>query len=134
MKRLRDFTTGDVFEIVREVDPYRPIYYAAASGDFNPIHLDAAVGRAAGYPGVILQGMCTLSWLADACVAYLGAPERLVRIRARFTKPVAAGDTLRIRGRCASVAGGRVRLELAVLNQRDDDVMKGAVAEGWVEG
>ena len=40
MKRLQDFTVGDTFELVREVDPYRPIYYAAASGDFNPIHID----------------------------------------------------------------------------------------------
>jgi acyl dehydratase len=134
MKRLQDFAVGDTFELVREVDPYRPIYYAAASGDFNPIHIDAAVGRAAGYQGVILQGMCTFSWLADACVGYLGAPERLVRIRARFTKPVAAGDTLRIRGRCAGLEGGRVRLELEVTNQRGDEVLKSGVAEGRVEG
>jgi len=134
MKRLQDFTVGDTFELAREVDPYRPIYYAAASGDFNPIHIDAAVGQAAGYQGVILQGMCTFSWLADACVAYLGAPERLVRIRARFTKPVAAGDVLRIRGRCAELEGGRVRIALTVLNQRDDEVLKSGVAEGRVEG
>ena len=84
MKRLRDFTVGDTFEAVREVDPYRPVYYAAASGDFNPIHIDANVGRAAGYSGVILQGMCTFSWLSDACVAYLGdASGRASRSRCR---------------------------------------------------
>jgi acyl dehydratase len=134
MKALSDFTLGETFEVVREVDPYRPIYYAAASGDFNPIHIDAAVGRAAGYDGVILQGMCTFSWLADACVAYLGAPGRLGRIRARFTKPVTAGDTLRIQGRCAAIDGGRIRLELSVENQRGEEVMKGGVADGRVEG
>jgi 3-hydroxybutyryl-CoA dehydratase len=134
MKRLQDFTVGDTFETVREIDPYRPIYYAAASGDFNPIHIDAAVGRAAGYQGVILQGMCTFTWLADACVEYLGAPGRLARIRARFTKPVTAGDTLRIRGRCAAIDGGRLRLELTVENQRGEEVLKGGVAEGRVEG
>lgn len=133
MKRLSDFTVGDRLEVVREVDPYRPFYYAAASGDFNPIHIDAAVGRAAGYDGVILQGMCTFSWVADACVAYLGAPGRLARIKARFTKPVAAGDTLRIEVRCAAVEAGRVKLELTVTNQRGDEVMKSGVAEGRVE-
>ena len=125
---------GDTFEVVREVDAYRPIYYAAASGDFNPIHIDAAVGRAAGYQGVILQGMCTFSWLAEACVTYLGATGRLARIRARFTKPVAAGDTLRIRGRCTAVESDTVRLELAVENQRGEEVMKGGVAVGRMEG
>jgi len=134
MKRLEDFTVGDTFVSVREVDAYRPVYYAAASGDFNPIHIDPAVGRAAGYQGVILQGMCTYSWLADACVEYLGDPARLARLRAKFTKPVQVGDVLRIEGRCTGIEGARLRLEVSVRNQRGDDVLKAAVAEGRVEG
>ncbi|MFO0584470.1 MAG: MaoC family dehydratase [Anaeromyxobacter sp.] len=133
-KAPSEFAVGQTFQVVREVDPYRPFYYAAASGDFNPIHIDAAVGRAAGYGGVILQGMCTFSWLADACVAYLGAPERLTRIRARFTKPVAAGDTLTISGRCTALEGGKVKIELEVTNQHGDEVLKSGVAEGRVSG
>jgi acyl dehydratase len=133
MKRLQDFTVGDTFELVREVDPYRPIYYAGASGDYNPIHLDPAVGRAAGYHGAILQGMCTFSWLSDACVAFLGDPARLVRLRARFTKPVQVGDVIRVDGRCIAVDGNLVKLEISAKNQRGEDVLKGAVAEGRVE-
>jgi 3-hydroxybutyryl-CoA dehydratase len=129
-----EFTVGETFEVVREVDPYRPVYYAAASGDFNPIHIDPTVGCAAGYDGPILQGMCTYSWLADACVAYLGDPARLSRLRARFTKPVQVGDVIRFRGRCAAVEGGTVRLELSATNQRGEEVLKGAVAEGRLEG
>lgn len=134
MKRLQDFTVGDTFESVREVDPYRPIYYAAASGDFNPIHIDASVGRAAGYQGVILQGMCTYAWLADACVAYLGDPARLARVRARFTKPVQVGDVITFQGRCAAVEGGTLRLELTARNQKGEEVLKGAVAEARIAG
>lgn len=132
MRRLQDFTVGDAFESVREVDPYRPIYYAAASGDFNPIHIDPGVGRAAGYQGVILQGMCTYSWLADACVEYLGDPARLARVRARFTKPVQVGDVIRFEGRCTAIEGETVRLEVAARNQRGEEVLKGAVAEGRI--
>ena len=132
MKRLRDFTVGDTFEAVREVDPYRPVYYAAASGDFNPIHIDAKVGQAAGYSGVILQGMCTFSWLSDACVAYLGDPARLRRIRARFTKPVQVGDVITFRGRCAAIDGARVKLEISATNQTGDEVLRAAMAEGEV--
>jgi len=130
MKRIQDFTVGDTFEQVRDVDPYRPVYYAAASGDFNPIHIDAEVGRAAGHSGVILQGMCTYSWLADACVEYLGDPARLVRVRARFTKPVQVGDVLRYEGRCIAIEGGTVHIEVTVKNQLGEEVLKGAVAEG----
>jgi 3-hydroxybutyryl-CoA dehydratase len=133
MKRLPDFTVGDTFEYVREVDSYRPVYYAAASGDFNPIHIDAQVGRAAGYSGVILQGMCTYSWLSDACVLYLDDPARLRKIRARFTKPVQVGDVIRFQGRCAGIDAGRIRLEVSATNQRGEEVLKSAVAEGHVE-
>jgi acyl dehydratase len=132
MRRLEDFTVGETFESIREVDAYRPIYYAAASGDFNPIHIDPAVGRAAGYQGVILQGMCTYSWLADTCVEYLGDPARLARVRARFTKPVQVGDVIRFEGRCAAVEGDTIRLEVAATNQKGEEVLKGAVAEGRI--
>ncbi len=133
MKRLHDFTVGETFALVREVDPYRPIYYAAASGDFNPIHIDAAVGRAAGYQGVILQGMCTFSWLADACGAYFGDPGRLRKIRARFTKPAQVGDVIRFEGRCTAVEKGAVRVEVSATNQLGEEVLKGATAEASVE-
>ncbi len=134
MKRLEDFTVGDTFRSVREVDPYRPIYYAAASGDFNPIHIDPRVGRAAGYQGVILQGMCTYAWLTDACVAYLDDPARLARVRARFTKPVQVGDVITFEGRCVAKDGRTLRLELTARNQAGDEVLKGAVAEARIEG
>ena len=132
MKRLREFAVGDVFTSVREVDPFRPVYYAAASGDFNPIHIDPRVGRAAGFQGVILQGMCTYAWAAEACVAYLGDPARLRRLRVRFARPVQAGDVLTIFGRCKAIEGDRLRLELAVSNQAGEDILSGATADAVV--
>jgi acyl dehydratase len=134
MKRLEDFTAGDTFRSVREVDAYRPIYYAAASGDFNPIHIDPSVGRAAGYQGVILQGMCTYAWLADACVEYLGDPARLARVRARFTRPVQVGDVITFEGRCAAIEGRTLRLEVVARNQKGEEILKGAVADARIEG
>ena len=124
------FTVGETFTAVREVDRYRPVYYAAASGDFNPIHLDPGVGRQAGHPGAILQGMCTFAWLADACAAYLGDPGRVRRVAARFVRPVQVGDVLTFQGRCTGVEGRRVRLEVSATNQRGEEVLKGACAEG----
>jgi acyl dehydratase len=128
------YAVGDTFERVREVDLYRPIYYAAASGDFNPIHIDAAVAHDAGYHGVILQGMCTFAWLADACAAYLGDPTRVRRVSARFTKPVQVGDVLTFRGRCAAIDGRTVRLEVSATNQRGEEVLKGASADAHLPG
>jgi 3-hydroxybutyryl-CoA dehydratase len=129
MKRLQDFQAGDTFELVRTADRYRPIYYAAVSGDFNPIHIDPEVGRLAGFDGAILQGMCTMAWLADACTAYFGDPARVRRLRVRFSRPVVVGDTVTFRGRCTSVEGPVVKVEVEAVNQRGEEVLKGASAE-----
>ncbi|MGB8930487.1 MAG: MaoC family dehydratase [Anaeromyxobacteraceae bacterium] len=134
MKTLSDFAVGQTFELVRHVDPHRPIYYAAASGDFNPIHLDPRVGKAAGLGGAVLQGMCTYAWLSDACVAYFDDPVRVRKVRARFAKPVKAGDTITFTGRCTAIEGGKVRVEVEARNQGGEEVLKRASAEGLVEG
>jgi 3-hydroxybutyryl-CoA dehydratase len=129
VKRASDFHAGDSFELVREADRYRPVYYAAVSGDFNPIHIDPEVGRLAGFDGAILQGMCTMAWLADACTAYFGDPARVRRLRVRFSRPVVVGDTVTFRGRCTSVEGPVVKVEVEAVNQRGEEVLKGASAE-----
>lgn len=120
---------GDTFTHVRECDKYRPIYYAAASGDFNPIHIDKDVGEMAGLGGVILQGLCTMAWAAEAAVNYAGDPGRVKRVRVRFSRPVAPGDTVTIQGKTARVENGRAIAELSAKNQRGEDVLKGAVVE-----
>ncbi len=129
MKTLGDFRIGDAFELVRACDRYRPIYYAAASGDFNPIHVDPAVGRQAGYPGAILQGMCTMAWFTEACVRYFEDPGRIRRVRARFSRPVNVGDVVTFQGRCVAVENGTVRVDVSARNQNGDEVLKGATAE-----
>ena len=48
------------------VDADQPARYADASGDRNPIHLDASAARRAGFGSVILHGMCTLALTCHA--------------------------------------------------------------------
>ncbi len=133
MKTIADFHVGDTFSLSRECDRYRPIYYAAVSGDFNPIHIDPEVGRRAGLGGNILQGMCTMAWFSEACVRYFEDPTRITRLETRFARPVAVGDTVRLEGRCVAVEGGRVRVEVTARNQRGEDVLRHASAEASFE-
>jgi acyl dehydratase len=79
------------------VDDDMPVRYAAASGDSNPIHLDAAVATAVGLPGVINHGLGTLSLVTAGLVRHVagGDPVRVRRIRARFTDVVIPGSDLR---------------------------------------
>lgn len=67
------------------------------SGDFNPLHASPAVARAAGFRAPILHGLCTFGVATHAivktCCDY--RPERLRRLRVRFSAPVYPGDTIR---------------------------------------
>ena len=101
----RTFQEGETHTVRRDVDKYRPYYYAAVSGDFNPIHLDPEFGQMAGLGGNILHGMCTLAWAAEVAVEYLGESRRLKSIRARFSRPVQIGETLTFTVRAAKRDG-----------------------------
>jgi acyl dehydratase len=121
---------GQTFRFERACDPYRPIYYAAASGDFNPIHIDPEAGRASGLGGSILQGLCTLSWAVEAAVDVLGDPDRLRTFSCRFSRPVAPGDVVTFTSTVAAAEGDAVKLRILGQNQRGEDVLKAGVAEG----
>jgi hypothetical protein len=71
---MTELKVGDTFSQVRQCDKYRPIFYAAVSGDFNPIHIDPEVGRAAGLGGNILQGLCTLAWAVETVAQHVKDP------------------------------------------------------------
>jgi acyl dehydratase len=127
------YKVGDTFAHTRECDKYRPIYYAGASGDFNPIHIDNEVGEMAGLGGVILQGLCTMGWAAESAINFLGDPGRIRRVRVRFSRPVSIGDVIRFEGKVASLKSGHMTCEIVAKNQRGDEVLKGAIVEAEVD-
>jgi acyl dehydratase len=67
------------------------------SGDWNPLHADPEVARAAGYDKPILHGLCTLGVAGFAILKSVCEyePERLKSIAVRFSAPVFPGETIR---------------------------------------
>lgn len=67
------------------------------SGDLNPLHVDPAVAKAAGFPRPILHGLCTYGIAGRAVLAALcdNDPARLKRLDVRFSSPVYPGETIR---------------------------------------
>ena len=90
--------------------------YAEAGGDRNPLHLDDAVAREAGFDGVIAHGMFTMGHMTACVVAWAGDPAAVTSISAHFRAPVSMGQEI--------VAGGRVRAL--------DDEARTATIELWV--
>jgi acyl dehydratase len=67
------------------------------SGDYNVLHADPAVARAAGFTRPILHGLCTYGMAAHAVLkAVCGYDAARIRaLSVRFTAPVYPGETLR---------------------------------------
>lgn len=68
------------------------------SGDYNPLHVDPKVARAAGLKAPVLHGLCSFGVSGWAIVRSLagGEASRLRAIGTRFASPVYPGETLRV--------------------------------------
>lgn len=81
-----------------QVSADQSMSYAAASLDDNPIHTDPATAQAAGLPGVILQGLCTMAMSAAALTRALvdNDARQVRRVAVRFARPVLNGEKLTV--------------------------------------
>jgi acyl dehydratase len=120
---------GQTFTGSENVDKYRALYYAGASGDYNPIHIDPEFGKMVGLGGAILQGLCTLAFTAKTVTDWVGDPGKLKKIKCRFSAPVMMEDTISVQGTVADVQAGRVRVDLKVINQTGAEVLQNVEAE-----
>jgi acyl dehydratase len=97
--------------------------YADAGGDRNPLHLDDAAARAAGFPGVIAHGMFTMGHLASAVADWCGDADAVVELTAQFRAPVAMGETIVAEGSVVEVDARQrtATLDLRVTLERDGE-------------
>ena len=67
------------------------------NGDWNPLHVDMAIARGAGFSRPILHGLCTMGIACRALLdLYCGSdPTRLRTLFTRFSAPVYPGEHLR---------------------------------------
>lgn len=70
--------------------------YATASGDHTPIHVDDAAAKAAGLPGVIIHGLCTMAVAGHGVVSAVveERPVELRRLAVRFSSPAFPSDEI----------------------------------------
>src|SRR5712692_9235104 len=74
--------------------------YAAASGDYNPIHLDEVAAHRVGLDGVIAHGMLSMAFLGQFVNQQIGAiPDAYIeQLQVRFANMVRLGDTITCHG------------------------------------
>jgi len=98
--------------------------YAAASGDRNPLHLDADVARAAGFERPIAHGMRTMACVARMFTQHFGATG-LRALNTRFVGTAALGDVLVMRATLVQVDGTNASYELTVQTAGGAPVVSG---------
>jgi acyl dehydratase len=68
------------------------------SGDYNPLHIDPAIAKMAGFSKPILHGMCTFGVTCRAVLQTYAEydPKRFKSHQARFSAPVYPGETITV--------------------------------------
>ncbi|WP_410673124.1 MaoC/PaaZ C-terminal domain-containing protein [Amycolatopsis sp. cmx-4-68] len=87
-------SAAPVAKVDQHVDDDQTFRYGPAAGDPMPIHLDDEVARAAGLPGIIAHGLCTMAFTSWAVLTSVAPAGRLRRLAVRFAAPVLPGQDL----------------------------------------
>jgi len=105
--------------------------YAEASGDVNPIHLDANVAKMAGLPGIIVHGLCTMAFCSKAVIETVcdGDPRRLRRLYVRFVRPVLPGQTITTRIWAGQEGQPHKTFKFETVNHNGRAVIRSGIAE-----
>jgi acyl dehydratase len=110
-------------------DKYLPHRYAGASGDFNPIHIDAEFANAVGLPGNILHGLYMMGLVARANTEAAGGdPRALRRLSVQFRGMGAPEQEIVVTGTVKSVEDGRTVID-TVAAQGENETIRNAEAE-----
>jgi len=127
---VADVNVGDsIPELTVTPDKYLTHRYAGASGDFNPIHIDAEFAKAVGLPGPILHGLYMMGLVAKANAALAdGDPRALKRLSVQFRGMGATETEIVVSGTVKSVDGDTVVVD-TVAAQGENQTIRNAEAE-----
>jgi acyl dehydratase len=110
-------------------DKYLPHRYAGASGDFNPIHIDAEFAKAVGLPGNILHGLYGMALVARSAVAAVdGDPRSLKRLSVQFRGMGFPEQEITVSGTVKAAGDDGVVLEMEA-EQGGNRIIRNAEAE-----
>src|SRR5206468_9475428 len=109
-------------------DKYLTVRYAGASGDFNPVHIDAEFARSVGLPGRILHGLWTMPQVARAQTEAGGGPESLKRLAVQFRGMGLPEQEVLVTGTVREISDGRALID-TVAEQSGNQIIRNAEAE-----
>jgi 3-hydroxybutyryl-CoA dehydratase len=104
--------------------------YAEASGDFNPIHLDAEFATASSFGRIVAHGMLVLAFLSEMMTTAFGSAWlESGNLKVRFRAPAYPGDKVTIFGQVTKVVdlerGRQAVCAVGCRNQKGEDLITG---------
>ena len=104
--------------------------YAAAAGDFNPIHLDAKFASRSQFGSTIAHGMMIAAMVSQTMTeAFQDSWVMAGKLKLRFKAPVCPGETVQSYGMVKRVeneiGGRRLICTIGVRKQNGEDVIIG---------
>lgn len=132
---IQDLAVGQTQEFRYKVTAEKMEMFRDLTGDINPLHTDEAFAVSHGFPSCVSYGMLTASLISTLGGCYLPGKYCLIReVEVKFTKPVFAGDELRVIGEVCKVDYDLHYLEVkvAVLNQDNKKVLRGLLKAGVI--
>jgi acyl dehydratase len=105
--------------------------FAKAADDPNPIHVDDAFAKSVGLPGRILHGLCSMAFTSQSFVVHAcgNDPERLRRLKVRFSKPALPGQTITTRAYAPKESAGVREYRFVAYTNPGDLIITGGEAE-----
>lgn len=99
--------------------------YAAASGDYHPVHHDDTYAQSIGYPSVFAHGMLTMGLTGSFLERTVGRGS-LTHYTARLVGQVWPGDRLTATLKVTGIVDGIAELEVQTVNQDGAVVLTGS--------
>ena len=111
--------------------------YADASGDHNPLHLDADFAAGTPYGRTIAHGMLVLAFISEMMTRAFGMAWLTGgRLKVRFRAPVFPGDVVTTGAslRAPVPGSGEATYDVACRNQSGQEVIIGEAGVRWPPG
>jgi acyl dehydratase len=105
-------------------------FYAEASMDPNPIHLDDETAKKVGLPSVIAHGMLTMAFMGEFLHQTLAAlgwkTGKIQQMSTRFKAMTFPGDVITVTGTVKEASADRLVCDLETRNQKGEVTTTGS--------
>lgn len=125
---------GETITLSKSASRIDLVKYAAASGDYNPIHFDHDAARGAGLAGIVVHGLLMAAWGLQAAAALSSRPDPVAHAKIRFRSALRPGDQAMASARVGDVASDGADCQVPITISSGDTKLVTALCVARLDG